>query len=232
MGRIFRSAVPPLGLVLLAVGAYLGLVWAPPDRMMGDVQRIMYVHVPAVWMALIAVTLNLVACIGYLMKASWKWDALAETSAEVGLLFGTFGVLLGAIWGRPTWGVWWDWDPRLTSAAVMLVAYTGYLAMRRFVEDPERRATWSAVIGIICYVDIPIVWFSVRWWRSLHQVQSTRSTMDPAMVTALLFNGLAFLVVTIGLLHFRYRVALRERAEEVALPEALPTDTKQRAEVV
>ena len=119
-------------------------------------------------------------------------------------------------------------------AAVMLVAYTGYLAMRRFVEDPERRATWSAVIGIICYVDIPIVWFSVRWWRSLHQVQSTRSTMDPDMVTALLFNGLAFLVVTLGLLHFRYRVAMRERAEEVALPEALPTDTepKRRAEVM
>jgi heme exporter protein C len=237
MGKVVRSVLPPLGLVLLAVGAYLGLVWAPPDAMMGDVQRIMYVHVPAVWMAFLAVTINLVACVAYLFRASWKWDAMAETSAEVGLLFGTFGVLLGAIWGRPTWGVWWDWDPRLTSAAVMLVAYTGYLAMRRFVEDPERRAVWSAVVGIICYVDIPIVWFSVRWWRSLHQVQSTRSTMDGPIVTALLVNTLAFLAITIAFLVFRYRIALRERQEEVALPEALPTDSnpsdsKRRAEVM
>lgn len=224
MGRILRMALPPVAVILLAVGAYLGLVWSPPEREMGDVYRIFYVHVPAVWMALLALTLNFACCVTYLFKASWKADALAEASAEVGLLFGATGVLLGAIWGRPTWGVYWTWDPRLTTAAIMLVAYTGYLALRRFVEDPEKRAVWSAVVGIIAAVDVPIVWFSVKWWRSLHQVQSTPKTVDPEMVFTLRVNTFAFLAFLILFLMHRYRIALAERRAEVALPEALPSD--------
>jgi heme exporter protein C len=227
MGKFFRMALPPVALGLLAWGHFIGLAVAPPDREMGEVQRIMYVHVPAVWMALVALTLNFLCSVTYLFKPSWKTDSLAEASAEVGLMFGAVGVLLGAIWGRPTWGVYWTWDPRLTTAAIMLVAYMGYLALRRFVEDPEKRAVWSAVVGIIAAVDLPIIWFSVKWWRSLHQIQSSPSTVDPAMVTPLRISSFAFLAFTILFIMHRYRIALAERQAEVALPEALPTDDSQ-----
>ena len=106
MSRLVRIALPLLALALLAAGAYLGLAWAPPDREMGDVQRIMYAHVPSVWMALLAATLNFGASLRYLLKPAPGADALAESAAEVGLVFGSVGVCLGSIWGRPTWGVW------------------------------------------------------------------------------------------------------------------------------
>lgn len=224
MGRILRNALPVVAVLLLAVGAYLGLVWSPPEREMGDVYRIIYVHVPCVWMALMALTMNFGASVTYLFKPSWKTDAFAEATAEVGLLFGATGVMLGAIWGRPTWGVYWTWDPRLTTAAIMLVAYAGYMALRKFVEDPEKRAVWSAVVGIIAAVDVPIVWFSVKWWRSLHQVQSSPKTVDHDMVIALRVNAFAMLAFLILFLMNRYRIALAEREAEVALPESLPSD--------
>ena len=210
--------------VLLGLGAYLGLVWAPPEREMGEVYRIIYVHVPAMWMSMLALTVNFVCCVTYLFKTSWKTDALAEATGEVGLVFGAYGLVLGSIWGKPTWGTYWDWDPRLTAMAIMLVTYVAYMALRRFVEDPEKRAVWSSVVGIISGVNMPIVWFSVKWWRSLHQVQSTPKTVDPDMVLALRVNAYAALVLlTLFLLH-RYRIALATREAEVALPEALPTD--------
>jgi heme exporter protein C len=224
MGKFLRMALPPVALILLATGHYIGLAVAPPDREMGDVQRIMYAHVPAVWIAMVALTINFICSVTYLFKPSWKTDSLAEASAEVGLMFGMVGVLLGAIWGRPTWGVYWTWDPRLTTAAILLVSYMGYMALRRFVEDPEKRAVWSAVVGIIAAVDLPIIWFSVKWWRSLHQVQSTPKTVDAAMVLPLRISAFAFLALMIVFIMHRYRIALNERQAEVALPDALPTD--------
>lgn len=225
VGRKFAHVTMPIyALILLGIGHFIGLAVAPPDREMGDVQRIMYAHVPAVWVAMVALTVNFVCSVLYLFKPSWKTDSLAEASAEVGLLFGAVGVLLGAIWGRPTWGVYWTWDPRLTTAAILLVAYMGYMALRRFVEDPEKRAVWSAVVGIIAAVDLPIIWFSVKWWRSLHQVQSTPKTVDQAMQLPLRISAYAFLALMIVFIMHRYRIALAERNAEVALPEALPTD--------
>ncbi|WNG36259.1 transcriptional regulator [Archangium minus] len=211
-------------LLLLGIGSYLALVWTPPEREMGDVYRIIYVHVPAMWMAMLALTVNFCCCVAYLLHTSWKTDALAESTAEVGLLFGAYGLVLGSIWGKPTWGTYWDWDPRLTAMAIMLVTYVAYVALRGFVEDPEKRAVWSSVVGIISFVNLPIVWFSVKWWRSLHQVQSTPKTVDPDMVLSLRVNAWASLIIlTLFLLH-RYRIALARREAEVALPEALPTD--------
>ncbi|MFP2957885.1 cytochrome c biogenesis protein CcsA [Myxococcus sp. 1LA] len=224
MEKFIKWGLPALSLVVLAAGWWLGLAWAPPDREMGDVQRIMYVHVPLQWMAMVAMFINFVAAVTYLMKASWKLDATAEASAEIGLLLGTAGMITGAIWGRPTWGVYWSWDPRLTSEAIMLVTYTGYLVLRRFVEDPEKRATWSSVVAIIGAINLPIVWFSVRWWRSLHQVQSTPQTVDPDMKLALRVSAFGMLFLTSWFLVHRYRQALAERQAEVALPDTLPSD--------
>lgn len=230
-GRITRLSFAVLGVVLLGVGHYWGLFIAPPEMNMGDVGRILYAHVPLVWVALVALTLNFVASVIYLFKNSWKIDALAESTAEVGLVLGAIGVLLGAIWGKPTWGVWWTWDPRLTTAAIMLVAYAGYLALRKFVEDPERRAVWSAVVGIVAFVDLPILWFSVKWWRSLHQVQSSPETVSSAMQSPLRISAFGMLFLAMAFMWFRYRMALKTREEEVALPSALPPATNSQAQV-
>jgi len=154
---------------IFAYAAWVGLVWAPPDREMGDVQRIMYAHVPMVQMMLLAGTINFVCCVLYLFRASWKTDALAEASAEITLVFGAIGTTLGSIWGRPTWGVYWAWDPRLTTVAILLVAYAGYMALRRFVDDPERRAVWAAVTGIVIAVDVPIIYSSPRHAPSIRR---------------------------------------------------------------
>jgi heme exporter protein C len=211
-----------IALALLAVAAYVGLVLAPPEREMGDVYRIMYVHVPSAWNALVALTLCFFASIAYLIRPSWKADSLAEASAEVGVFFGALLCTLGAIWARPTWGVYWTWDPRLTTAAIMVVAFMGYLALRRFVDDPERRASWSAVVAILAFADIPIVWYSVKWWRSMHQVQSSPATVDDSMVLALRLSAFAFLALMILFLRVRYRIAMRAREEEAKEPEPAP----------
>lgn len=211
-----------LGLGLLLWGAYQGLVLAPADRMMGDVYRIMFVHVPSAWLALVAYTVTLGASLGYLWTGRRGLDTAAAASAELGVLFNAILLATGSVWGRPTWGVWWSWDPRLTTAAIMLFAYLGYLALRRFVDDPERRAVWAAVVAIFVYADIPIVWFSVKMWNSLHQLQSSPATVAKPMVLALRINAFAFLFLYLGFLVLRYRVSCAEQAHEWQEPPTAP----------
>ncbi len=208
------------GLATLELAAllYFGLVWAPPEAFMSDVGRILYVHVPHVWACLVAFTLNVGCAIAYLMKKSWRTDALAEASAEIGVYFGAIGVLMGSIWARPTWGVWWDWDPRLISTTVMLLAYVGYLAFRSFTEDPERRAAWSAAAAILGYVSLPIVWYSVRWWNSLHQVQSSSSTVDKPMRAVLYWGNVTFLTFLLAFIIKRYELARARQSSSLELP--------------
>lgn len=216
--RLVDWGLPFLALSVLGCGAYMGLVGAPPDRMMGDVYRIMYVHVPSAWLALVAFTVTFAASVWYLLKSSLGADALAEASAEVGVVFNAMLLVTGSIWGRPTWGVWWTWDPRLTTAAIMFFAFAGYLALRRFVDDPERRATWAAVVAIIIFADIPIVWFSVKWWNSLHQLQSSPSTVAAPMVLALRLNAFAFLFIYVWFVRLRYGLARRQQHLEQGDP--------------
>jgi heme exporter protein C len=221
MEKPIRIALALVALALLVWGAWLGLAVAPPDREMGDIQRIMYVHVPAVQMGLLAMTLNFVCSALYLFRPRLWTDALAESFAEVGLFFGALGLVLGSIWGKPTWGTYWTWDPRLTTMAIGLVSYAGYLALRAFIDDAERRAVWSAVVGVIIAVDVPIIYLSVRWWRSLHQVQSSPSTVDAAMREPLRWNITAFFVLFIFLTMVRYTIARARREREVAPPPLL-----------
>ncbi len=197
---------------------YFGLYWAPKETFMSDVGRILYVHVPHVWACLIAFTINVGCAIAYLMKKSWRTDAMAEASAEIGVYFGAIGVLQGSIWARPTWGVWWDWDPRLISTTVMLLAYVGYLAFRSFTEDPERRAAWSSAAAILGYVSLPIVWFSVRWWNSLHQVQSTTNTIDKPMRAVMYWGNVTFLTFLLAFLVKRYELARARQTGALELP--------------
>jgi heme exporter protein C len=171
----------------------------------------------------------LLSALGAFIRTDAQADALAEASAEVGVLFGAVGVLLGAIWAKPTWGVWWDWDPRLTSAAILLVAYSGYLALRKFVDDTERRAVWSAVVAIISFVDVPIIYYSVRWWRSLHQVQSTPKDVAPDMVVALRWNSFAFLVFLVLFTWRRYELSRAQLESEQLAPPDVPAAAEVKA---
>jgi heme exporter protein C len=206
-----------LGIVaLLAVitAQGLGVLNSPPDRDMGHLQKIMYVHVPAAWNAFIAFFVVAIASLLYLWKGEERYDLVAASAAEVGTLFTGLTLALGSIWGRPTWGVWWTWDPRLTSTAVLFIVFVGYLALRSFVEDSDRRAQWSAAVGLLGALNVPIVYMSVKWWRTLHQMQSSPSTVDPEFVVGLRTNGIAILLVLIYFITKRYRAARMERAAE------------------
>ncbi len=234
LARRFGASVPfpgfgwehPIGLVgliALIVGNYIGLFVAPSETFMGDVGRILYVHVPAAWLAMITFTIAFACALGYLMGAGKSWDWATEAACEVGVMETLMLLVLGSIFARPTWGVWWSWDPRLTSSAVMMLTFIGVLLLRGAVHDPDRRATWSSIATILAFVNIPVTYMSVRWWRSLHQIQSETgagSTIDEGMRWVLYLNTWAFLFLTVWLLARRWRLAeLRARAEE---PEPLP----------
>lgn len=214
-GFAWEHVVGALGLLLLIGGSYGGLFVLPPDRFMGDVMRILYVHVPVAWSTLLLFSAAFVGAIGWLWKGTWKWDALATAATNVGIVFGVTLTMLGSIWARPTWGVWWDWDPRLTTVSIMLVSFGAIAALRAFVDDPERRATWSAVATIVSYVNVPIVYFSVKWWRSLHQMQSSPSTVDGDMVVILRTNAFALLFLAIWFVARHYRIVRMERDIEL-----------------
>ena len=207
----------PLGwaalLAFVAAQAF-GLLASAPDRDMGNLQKIMYVHVPVAWNAMISFLVVFVASGLYLWKRREKHDLQAASAAEVGAVLTGLTLVLGSIWGRPTWGVWWTWDPRLTTTAILFLIFAGYIALRSFIEDHERRARWSAAVGILGFINVPIVYMSVKWWRTLHQVQSSPSTVDPNYVIGLRLNAFAVLFLLIYLIGRRYQAAVLERAAE------------------
>src|SRR5512138_660375 len=205
-------------LVALAAGLVMAFGVAPREVTQGNVQRIMYVHVPSVWVAYLAFAVVLVASIVYLARRLEGADRLAHASAEVGVLFTGLTIATGSIWGKPTWGTWWTWDARLTTVSILFVMYLGYLLLRGMIDDRERGARFAAVLGIVAAFNIPLVHFSVYWWRTLHQPPSLlkpgSSTMPPVILAALLvnFGALALLGA-----YFVSRRARLLAAEEEAL---------------
>lgn len=210
-----------LSAVCLFAGTLDGLLIAPAEQYMGNVQRIMYVHVPAAWTAMLVLTWAFVCALMFLFRASWRWDNRLEAAIEVSVLFCLLLCIQGSIWAKPTWGVWWDWDPRLTTTAVLLMAFVGVIALRHFLDDPAKRATWSSVATIIAYVDVPIVYFSVKWWNSLHQQPSSASTISRDFLIPLMMNFVGLLLLVIGLMTIRARTATL-RLEDEMLPPPLP----------
>ncbi len=207
-----------IGAALLLFGSYRGLFVAPPEQYMRDVQRIMYVHVPTAWNWMLVVLFSLFCAIAFLFRNNMKWDSRLEAGLEVGTLMAFLLCCQGSIWAKPTWGVWWDWDPRLTSTAVLLFATLGILALRSFVEDPMKRATWSSVATIIAAVDLPIVYFSVKWWNSLHQEQSTPQTVSSPFHLPLRVNAFGVLFLMIGFIMLRTRIAAARLERDLAEP--------------
>ena len=209
-----------LGVALLLWGSAWGLFRAPSEQYMGEVQRIMYVHVPTAWNAMLVLTYAFVCAVAFLFTNRWSWDHRLEASLEVGVVLAALLCVQGAIWAKPTWGVWWDWDPRLTTTAVLVFAFGAIIALRAFVDDPVKRAVWSAVACIVASADVPIVYYSVRWWNSLHQMQSTPQTVSSAFHLPLRINAFGILFLWIGLVKLRTRVAALRLAEATAPPPA------------
>jgi len=211
----------------LLLGTYVGLFVAPAEQHMGEVQRIMYVHIPTAWTAMLVLTWAFISAVMFLIRASWRWDHRLEAALSVSVLFCLMLCIQGAIWAKPTWGVWWDWDPRLTTTAVLLMAFTGIVALRHFIDDPAKRALWSSVATIIAYVDVPIVYFSVLWWNSLHQQQSSVSTISRDFLIPLMLNFAGMLFLVIALMTLRARTAALRLEDEIApplVPAALPLE--------
>jgi heme exporter protein C len=209
--------VGPFGvfsIVFLIIAQVIAFRVSPPEIGMGHLQKILYLHVPAAWIMMVSFFLVFVWSILYLWRREEKHDLLAASAAEVGTVLVGLALALGMIWGRPTWGVWWAWDPRVTFTAILFLIYVGYLALRAFTDDDERRGRWSAAVGILGFLNVPIVYMSVRWWRTLHQVQSTPETVDSPYVLGLRLNAFAFLFVMIVLIALRYHAAKLERAAE------------------
>jgi heme exporter protein C len=205
---------------VVAIGAVIAagvnaLFIVPPDLNQGDAQRIMYVHVPSAWLGYLSGGVTALAGIGYLWKRDLRLDAIALSAAELGVMFTAFAIWGGMMWARPVWGVFWQWeDPRLTTTALLLALYAGYLLFRRLTDDPHRRAARAAVVGLVAAADIPIVHFSVIWWRGLHQGPTFGSPdriLNPAaptqFVVALMTMLSAFTLAWIWLMIRRYQLA-------------------------
>ena len=206
MRRLFGGVT----LVGLLAGLVMGFGIAPREATQGNVQRIMYLHVPSVWVAYLAFGVVLVASIVYLVRRAESADRLAHASAEVGVLFTGLTIATGSIWGKPTWGTWWTWDARLTSVSILFVMYLGYLLLRGMIDDRERGARFAAVLGIVAAFNIPLVHFSVYWWRTLHQPPSLMKpgpgTMPGIIVVALLVNFAAFTLLYVYFVTRRARL--------------------------
>ncbi len=200
---------------MLAVFAWLCFGYAPEDTIQGQVQRLFYPHVSSAWVAGLAFLVVFVSSVAYLVTRDLVWDARAAASAEVGLLFTTGTLALGMLWGKASWGAYWVWDPRLTAVLVLWLLYLAYMALRSYVDDPHRRGRFSAVLGIVAFVDVPIIYFSVKWWRTQHPTHllevGKKAKMPPEMLQTLLFGTLAFTVFYLYLATMRMHLTRLER---------------------
>ncbi|MBZ5697086.1 MAG: cytochrome c biogenesis protein CcsA [Acidobacteriia bacterium] len=206
--------------LLLAAGSYGALIKAPTEATMGLIQRIFYFHVSSAWTGFIAFFLVFIGSIAYLRTRSLKWDWLSVASAEVGVAFFTVVLVTGPIWAKPVWGIWWTWDARLTSSFLLWVLFVSYLLLRTLVDEPERRAVVAAVFGIFATMDIPLVYFSIWWFRTQHPqpVMGKGGSLDPTMWWVLILCWCATLGVMTLLIRVRYRLeGLRAEVDALRL---------------
>jgi heme exporter protein C len=230
---VTKALIRVLGLaaaITLVLTAWMALVVTPADVVQADAVRLLYLHVPTAWVAMyLSFGVTSLASAFYLWPRTRSrfWDLTAGASAEIGVVFLGLTLVIGSIWGRATWGVWWTWDARLTTTAVLFVLYVGYLAVRRAPADPEVRSRRAAIVALAAFLDVPVVHLSVEWWRTLHQRASLlRPDLSPqihgSMLGALLLGVLAFTLLYGWLLVRRFRLAwLEEQAEDRALETAI-----------
>lgn len=204
-----------LAIALTGVGMYMGFFVAPTDYKQGDSYRIIYIHVAAAWMSMfIYVVMAAWAAVGMIWNTKLS-DMMAGALAPTGAMFAFVALWTGALWGKPTWGTYWVWDARLTSELILLFLYIGFIALRSAIDDPRRAARASALLAVVGVINVPIIYFSVRWWNTLHQGASVSPEMAPKMASTMLWAmfimALAFWMYTIAVVLARVRSEILER---------------------
>ncbi|HEY2460455.1 MAG TPA: cytochrome c biogenesis protein CcsA [Candidatus Acidoferrum sp.] len=216
--NIFGAAIV---VSLMTVAAYAAFFIAPTERTMGPIQRIFYLHAPSGMVALLAFFICFVGNIAYVFQRQARWDWLGVSAAEVGMAFCTVLIITGPIWAHPVWGIWWTWDARLTLTFVLWLLYASYLLLRTLVEDPDRRALISAIYGIFAFLDVPLVYGSIRWWRTQHPQPvvfgGQGSGLEPTMKKVFWFWVFNLIVLMIFLIRERY--ALESLRNDVQILE-------------
>lgn len=198
-------ALTVVSAVAMAVALYVVFLVAPREASMGDMQRIFYFHVASAWVGYLALLVAFCGSVLFLLRRAFRWDWLALCSVEIGLVFMTGGIVTGSIWARKAWGVWWTWEPRLTTSAVLWVIYASYLTLRGALEDPDRRARLAAVYGVLGFVSVPINFMAIRWWRTVHPLifQGGSANLSPAMLVTLIVSVATFTLLYSALLALR-----------------------------
>jgi heme exporter protein C len=204
--------------VMMLIDIWLIFMVAPTDSVLGHVQRVFYFHVPIAIMSFLAFFVVFIASLGYLIKRTPKWDAIAHASAEVGVVFVTLALLTGIIWARPIWNTWWTWEPRLTTTMILWLIYVAYLMVRSYAPSQSKGAIYGAVVGILGFIDVPIVYYSVVWWRSIHPSPvvgpfAQADALDSTMAWILLYSFITFV--------FFFAYMVMERIELRNTEEAL-----------
>ena len=218
------------GAVML-IALYMSFLYAPTDSVQGPVQRVFYLHLPMAWIAYLAFFVVFVASIAYLIKRNRRWDQIARSSAEVGLIFTTLVILTGSLWGRPIWGTFWEWDARLTTTLILWFIYLAYFMIRAYVSDQEKAMRYAAVVGIIGFIDVPIIHMSVRWWRTLHPEPIVTQSGGPAMPDSMLYTlAVSLLAFTLFYAYLTYQKLLIEQAKDIVSDHYL-AEADRRADV-
>jgi heme exporter protein C len=223
MSRYETAAIGAVALMLLAAGVIF--FYAPTDALQGPVQRIFYLHVSSAIAAFASFTVVLVGSVVYLWRESLAADRLARAGALVGVVFTTVTLVMGMLWAKPTWGVYWTWDARLTSTLVLWIVYAGYLLVRRMAEPGRQEARFAAVVGVFGFVDVPVVYFSVTWWRTFHPGPViVTDALPPEMLGTFLFTMACTLVLAATMIAVRYRIeTMLDSAARESRPAAIVT---------
>ena len=213
-----RTVVGIIAGALLLIDLYLIFVVAPTDANLGNVQRVFYLHVPIALMSFLAFFIVFIGSVMYLIKRGGRWDSMALAAGEVGVVFVSLALITGVIWAKPVWNVWWTWEPRLTTTLVLWLIYVGYLMVRAYAPNRPKAAVYAAVVGIVGFIDVPIVYYSVQWWRSIHPQQvvgplAESGSLSSTMSMVLLVSSIAFLFLTAWLI--LERMAVRDAEDEL-----------------
>lgn len=213
-------------LAVMAVATGLIFFYAPREVIMGEVQRVFYFHVASWWVGMLGLLAAAVAGVIYLVTKNQRWDTWSLSAVEISVVFGLIGIVTGSIWARPAWNTWWTWDPRLTTATIMLLIYIAYLLLRQGIDDPDRRARFGAVYVILGFISVPITFFSIRLYRTIHPVVIGSNAaggegqfdMTSTMLQVFMFSLLAFTFLFVTLMWNRYRLGqLSEKVEQERL---------------
>lgn len=214
------SSWPWFAMAVAGLVVFVASMTVSPDAIQGQLSRIMYVHVPSAWLAYLAFVITMASSAMYLWKRDLKWDRRALASAEIGVVFTGMAIGLGMVWAKPTWGMFWTWDARLTLTAIMFFVYLGYLALRRTTDDLHARAKRASILGVLAVVQVPLVHFSVIWWRTLHQppsvLEPASPDIDTSMLVTLLLCVACFTVMYVAMMVKRIELARLEDALLVA----------------